>query len=207
MKTTAFALLLSLILQSCQNNQETKVQTSEDTIVSMEEKKEVDKETIQPKQSLALTLNALQLVDKSSGSTTEIAFGKPLDEMVEIVNNILQSKTLSIEINSECGAGPLKMAMWSNGLTLLFEENEEVWQFAGWSASSPTNTLQKLTTMSGIGVGSTRAELESAYTTKVFKSTLGTEFSISDGLFGILSGTSKDAKITDMWSGVSCNFR
>ena len=207
MKLTAFALLLSLILQSCQNNQETKVQISEDTIVSVEEKKEVEKETVLPKQSLALTLNALQLVDKSSGSTNEIAFGKPIDEMVEIVNNVLQSKTLGIQINNECGVGPLKMAMWSNGLTLVFEETEKGWLFAGWFASSPKDTLQTLTTMSGIGVGSTRAELESAYTTKVFKSTLGTEFSISDGLFGLLSGAGKDSKITDMWSGSSCNFR
>jgi len=61
------------------------------------------------------------LINSQTGSSTEINFGKPLDEMVETINKVLQSKVSTIGINSECGAGPLKMAVWKNGLNLIFK--------------------------------------------------------------------------------------
>jgi len=83
---------------------------------------------------LALTSNALQLVNSNTGSTTEITFGKPLEQMVETINKVLQSNVASIGINSECGAGPLKMAGWKNGLNLIFKEQKSNGerQFADW---------------------------------------------------------------------------
>lgn len=61
--------------------------------------------------------------------------------------------------------------------------------------------------MASIGVGSTLEELESAYVATVTKTTLGKEFSVKSGFYGLLSGTGKQAVIEAMWSGVSCNFR
>lgn len=158
---------------------------------------------------LALTSNALQLVNSEKGSTAEIAFGKPLDELVEIINKVLQDKVSSIGINSECGAGPLKMALWKNGLNLIFKEQKTdgLWQFVGWYVSQPKNNTKTLQTMAGIGIGSTREEMESAYVIKVTKSSLGYEFSTTSGLYGIFDGAGKNAKITDMWSGTTCIFR
>ena len=69
---------------------------------------------------LVLTTNALQLVHRKTGSTIEIPFGKPIDQMIEITTTALQSKPSSIGIINECGAGLLKMASWINGLTLVF---------------------------------------------------------------------------------------
>jgi hypothetical protein len=60
--------------------------------------------------------------------------------------------------------------------------------------------------MSGVRVGSTRAELEAAYAAEVAESTLGTEFN-AGGLGGLLSGPGKDARITDLWAGINCFFR
>lgn len=163
---------------------------------------------------LILTSNALQIINKETGSTAEIPFGKPFDQMIEIVSNILQSKPKSIGINSECGAGPLKMATWNNGLTIVFQNKKSIsgtpetdWSFAGWFVGSNSRNFPKISTMAGISVESTRAEMESAYVIAVSKSSLGYEFSTSSGLFGIFDGPGKQAKITNLWSGVSCNFR
>lgn len=163
-------------------------------------------------QLLALTSNALQLVNQQTGATREIPFGMPLGQLVEMVNEVLQAEPKSIGINAECGAGPLKMASWSNGLTLVFQEKKagaaQEWQFVGWYAGgAPSGAAPKVATMAGVGIGSTRAELEAAYTVKVAKSTLGQEFSTTSGLYGILDGPGKEAVITSLWSGTSCNFR
>ncbi len=162
-----------------------------------------------PAARLALTSNALQVVNSSTGSTSEIAFGKPLDELVEMMNKIFDDKAASIGINSECGAGPLKMVVWKNGLNLIFKEQKSngLWLFVGWYVSKPSNNTKPLQTMAGIAVGSSRADMEEAYVIKVNKSSLGYEFSTSSGLYGIFDGPGKNAKITDMWSGTTCIFR
>ena len=160
---------------------------------------------------LALTSNALQLVSQPTGSTREIAFGMPQDELVGLVSKVLQAEPRSVGINSECGAGPLKMASWSNGLTVVFQEKQagaaREWQFVGWYAGAASGAAPKVATMAGVGIGSTRAALEGAYVIKVAKSTLGQEFSTTSGLYGILNGPGPAAVITSLWSGTSCNFR
>ena len=158
---------------------------------------------------LVLTSNAIQLVDRQTGSSKEINFGIPLTQMVEITGNVLEMEPSSIGINQECGAGPLQMASWSNGLTLVFKQtkNQKEWKFAGWYMGKSPGTSKTLTTMAGIGIGSTRAEMESAYVIEVSKTTLGHEFSTSSGLYGIFDGSGKDARISSLWSGLSCNFR
>lgn len=166
--------------------------------------------SINSKQKLALTSNALQIVDGITGSTKEVPFGMTSDKLVPIVTNMLHSSPLSDGVNSECGAGPLKMVLWTNGLSLVFQETKKGngnWLFAGWFAGKPTTTGDRLMTMAGIGVGSSRKELESAYVIKVNKTTLGVEFSVNSGFYGLLSGDGKQATIEAMWSGASCNFR
>jgi hypothetical protein len=64
-----------------------------------------------------------------------------------------------------------------------------------------------LTTMDGIGVGSTRAQLLAARpATTVEDSTLGTEFAVAD-MGGLFEDAAPDAKITHLWAGVTCAFR
>jgi hypothetical protein len=223
MKFSSFLILISVLLLNCQNkdNQAPKapIKKKADTLQIVQEsnQKTTDSVTViqtQKTHQLILTSNAVQAINTTTGSTSEIPFGKPFDEMKEIVTRILQSKPISEGINAECGAGPLKMASWNNGLTLVFQkkgvpsvESESPWEFAGWYVSlNPRNTT-KITTMSGIGIGSTRGEMESAYVIIVKKSSLGYEFSTTSGLYGIFDGMGKQAKITNMWSGISCNFR
>ena len=222
MKLLFIIITFSTFLVSCQNSTQ-KNKTTKNPIVIQNpsnEKSDTTKENIivkeisvdtitKPSYSLSLTSNALQLVNSQTGSSTEINFGKPLDEMVETINKVLQSKVSSIGINSECGAGPLKMAVWKNGLNLIFKEqkSKNEWQFVGWYLGKASGNLQTLKTMAGIGIGSTLQQMHSAYVIKLTKTSLGNEFSTSSGLYGIFDGPGKDAKITDMWSGLTCIFR
>ena len=224
MKSYILLILLCVILIGCQNkdNNSSKIPTTakiQDTVSIMEQNKNKIPDSIAIVESksmhgLILTSNALQVINKNTGSTSEIPFGKPFDQMIEIINNVLQSKPTTIGINSECGAGPLKMASWNNGLTIVFQNKksesktpETNWQFAGWFVGNNSKNSKEISTMAGIGIGSTRSEMESAYVLSVSKTSLGYEFSTSSGLFGIFDGPNKEAKITSLWSGLSCNFR
>lgn len=210
MKSYQILLIFSVVFFSCQ--------TSEKKIEKSQQQSEIQKDTFQKTeksiQSLVLTSDALQLVNQITGSSNELPFGTPEDQLTEIINNTLESKAVNSVVNTECGAGPLKMVAWSNGLTLVFQENNTKsaapktdWLFQGWSIDGTKEGAQKLTTMAGIGIGSTLAEMQSAYEIEVKKTSLGQKFSTASGLFGILDDTGKDAKITHLWSGVSCNFR
>ena len=101
---------------------------------------------------------------------------------------------------SECGAGPLDYAAWADGLTLYFQDG----RFAGWALDGRAEGAHA--TATGIGPGSTRPALDAAYNPKVEQSTLGTEFRAGD-LSGLLDGQGPNARVTDLWAGVSCAFR
>ncbi|MBK5208185.1 MAG: hypothetical protein JJE44_01610 [Flavobacteriaceae bacterium] len=214
MKSLQILILLSVVLFSCEpkeksiqlNNTTQPADVQEVTLLKATENKE----------ALVLTTDALQLVDQITGSSNELPFGMPQNQLIEIINNTFQSKAVSFGINTECGAGPLKMVKWNNGLTLVFQENNTKstepktdWLFEGWYVDGGIDIegAQKLTTMAGIGIGSTLAEMHSAYEIEVKETSLGQEFSTASGLYGILDGAGKNAKIIYLWSGVSCNFR
>ncbi len=210
MKKSFFLLaLINILVISCENSGKKTTQTStkkDRSVVSSNESKGENK-LKQTDFTLALSAHSLQIINQNTGSTNMVSFETPLDQTIEIVQKVLKSKP-TININSECGAGPLKMATWDNGLTLLFKKNRETWLFVGWAANKAKNPQLKITTMAGIGVGSSKKEMENAYVIKVSKTSLGYEFSTkSDDLFGIFNGADKNAKITNLWSGVSCNFR
>lgn len=157
--------------------------------------------------ALILTSNALQVINKNNGSTSELNFGKSIDDMITITNKILQIEPTSIIINKECGAGSLQMATYNNGLTLIFQQKNTIWSFEGWFLSTKKHNAKVISTMASITTGSTRADLESAYVIQVQKSSLGYEFSTSSGLHGIFDGPESTSKIITLWSGLTCNFR
>ncbi len=211
MKSFHVLFFLSLVFISC-HPQEKPIQNTE--TVPDEIARNTMPKAENNKQSLVLTFDALQLVDQITGSSNELPFGTPLDQLTEIINNSLLSTSVSTGINAECGAGPLKMVAWSNGLTLVFQENNTKsagskidWLFQGWSVDGTKEGAQKLTTMAGIGIGSTLEDIQNAYEIEVRKTSLGHEFSTAAGMYGIIDGAGKNAKITHLWSGVSCNFR
>ena len=205
--------LLSIFFISCQNtNKKSEAETvsGEDPVLrdSIDPSEKIPENPAQSKPVMALTSNALQLVKRPSGSTTELPVGMEMDKILEIVSNVLEVSIPELQVNSECGAGPMTMAIFENGLVLNFQKakgKEEKMEFVGWSVSD-RGSSSKLTTMANVGIGSTRAELESAYNVEVKKTSLGFEFStVPGGLYGIIDGPSENNKINFMWSRLSCN--
>ncbi|PSR18817.1 hypothetical protein C8255_05480 [filamentous cyanobacterium CCP3] len=148
---------------------------------------------------LALSGEGLQLVGDQSGSTVTLAFGTEIAIVEDAVTGLVGEPTESGE-NTECGSGPQMITQWPNGLAVHAADGE----FIGWSTRP--NTDANLTTIAGAGIGSTRGELEAAYTVEVTETSLGTEFSTGN-LFGLLSSPEPNATITDLWAGTVCNFR
>ena len=147
---------------------------------------------------LAVDSEGLRLVDTTSGAARPLPFGMPEDQLLALLESFRGPADGGT--NSECGAGELDYAVWADGLTLYFQEDV----FAGWALDPRAEGAHA--TMSGIGPGSTRAELEAAYDVTVEQTTLGTEFS-AGGMSGVLDGDGPDARIGPMWAGVSCVFR
>lgn len=141
---------------------------------------------------VGLDPEGLRLIDRNSGSTASLPFGQPAEQVLAMV---AASRGAPAErgTNAECGAGPLDFASWEDGLTLWFQNGT----FAGWATNRQGATL-----MTGVGVGSSRADLESAHVITVEESTLGTEFT-----FGGISGLLENDRVSNLWAGASCNFR
>lgn len=150
---------------------------------------------------LALSEEGLQLV-KDTGSTQLLPFDAEREQVVIAVTGV-RGKPAEQGTNSECGAGPLEYTSWADGLTLHSSNG----RFVGWNVNSQRSKAAKAyTTMAGIGVGSTRAELNSAYSPLVEQTSLGTEFAAGK-LYGLLDSNGADAEVTNLWAGTTCNFR
>ena len=148
---------------------------------------------------LGLAPDGLQLVEASSGKTYPIPFGTPEKDAVDRVQKA-RGDVVDEGQNDECGAGMVGYANFNGNVSMLFQDGK----FAGWSINEGGDT--KVTTMAGVGLGSTRQALDKAYTVTVEESSIGTEFAAGD-LSGLLSGKGPDARITDLWAGVTCIAR
>jgi hypothetical protein len=147
---------------------------------------------------LALSGDGLMLVNSESGSTRAISFGTPASAAIDMLSAVAGA-VVERGRNEECGAGPVEYVSFSNGLQIVLQKD----QFLGWTVRARDDTLR---TMSNVGLGSTRAELESVYAAEIAPSTLGMEF-MAGGLQGILESGVASAKITDLWAGVACVAR
>jgi hypothetical protein len=145
---------------------------------------------------LALEGEGLRVFDSETGASRALPFGTAMEPTLAALA-ALRGAPAEQAVNEECGAA---FASW-DGLTAWFDEG----RFVGWAARSG-GTGQPLTTASGVGVGSTRAELESAYDAEIAPSTLGEEFR-AGALSGLLGSAEPDARVTDLWAGTACVFR
>lgn len=154
---------------------------------------EADDRAAAPK--VAVDGEGLRLVDPRSGSSRPLAFGMP---QADLLAALAFRGAPGTGANAECGN--TRYANWPDGLSLLFE----VGRFAGWALDGRTRGA--LTTMSGVGPGTTRASLDDAYGAEVRQTTLGSEFTAGE-LTGLLDGPGQKATITNMWAGLTCIAR
>lgn len=151
--------------------------------------------------ALALSGDGVLVVDSQSGKSKNIPFETDLATSQTAISAALGDPTETGE-NDECGAGPMSFVTWSNGFQISAMQD----QFVGWSVREDT-AGDSLTTVDGVGIGSTLTDLEENYDVGVIESSLGAEFNASNSLFGLLSANESDGVITNMWAGVVCNFR
>jgi len=155
---------------------------------------------------LALDGEGLRIFLEPSGSARPIPFGEPRASVVEQVSRLRNGQPPEMAENPECRA---TVATWpASGLQLWFTPDATP-RFIGWSLGgrAPTDaTAPALTTASGIGLGSTRAALESVYVARVARSSLGVEFS-AGGMAGVLASNAADAPIRNLWAGQVCLAR
>jgi len=150
------------------------------------------------KARLVVEGEGLRWVLQPSGRASPVPFGRPESEVLTSVEGIRGPAVKGT--NQDCGAGPVQFASWPDGLGLVFQDG----RFVGWGLGR--RAIGGIATAAGVGPGSTRAELDAAYSVTVTRTSLGSEFSACD-LHGVLDGTSAGARITDMWAGVSCVAR
>ncbi|WP_428152245.1 hypothetical protein [Brevundimonas sp.] len=145
---------------------------------------------------LAIEGEGLRLFD-ATGAARAIPFGTPQATAIAAVAASVGGAAPQVTTNEECGAGPTQFAQFSNGLQLLFQ-NET---FQGWFIDKAG-----LTTVDGVGVGSTRAALEESGTVAMTPdSTLGAEFSLGE-MGGFLSAPT-GGEVDSLYAGLTCFFR
>ena len=147
---------------------------------------------------LAVEADGLRLVDEASAAARPLPFGMEQDQLLAILESFRGPADGGT--NGECPEGSVDYAAWADGLTINFQED----RFVGWALDQRAEGAHA--TMSGIGPGSTRGELEAVYEVEVIETSLGTEFT-AGGIGGTLDGESPDARVTAMWAGVTCLFR
>lgn len=184
---------------SGKENSQTTIESSKSTPVERESAVETENLT---GFVLALSVDGLFLVDEQSGKTRAISFDTDIATSITAVSSVLGKPTETSQ-NSECPAGAMSFITWSNGLTMNAIDK----RFVGWTVRRNTEGAN-LTTMNGIGLGKTLTDLKENYSNvEVMESTLGTEFVVSDSLSGLLSANKPNGVITNLWSGIACNFR
>ncbi|MFN4095916.1 MAG: hypothetical protein ACK4GG_04025 [Sphingomonas sp.] len=155
-----------------------------------------------PTASVALNLapGGLMLADMNSGRSVQQEFGIGGRGLLALAGAVL-GKSTETGTNRECGEGAMDFAKF-DGLTLWFQEDK----FVGWFLDG---AKPKLTTGTGAGIGSTRAQVADGLAiSDVPDSSLGREFTTEGGgLSGMLDGAGDGAKVTALWSGQACIFR
>jgi hypothetical protein len=139
------------------------------------------------------------VVGDARGDKRTRAFDSAMPPVLDAARQIY-GEPAKAETLEECGGGPLEISKFP-GFTLAAQDGK----FVGWWLDE--DRKPPLPTMaSGIGIGSTRAALEKAYSVEAFESTIGHEFS-ADGIAGLTDSPGKAGKITHLWAGLTCIMR
>ena len=149
-----------------------------------------------PGGGLAIEGEGLRIFDEA-GAARAIPFGSPQATAIAAVSAATGFPAPPVTTNAECGAGPVQFAEFPNGLTLAFQNDT----FQGWTVNRPG-----LTTVDGMGVGSTRASITARSVEMVAGSTLEGEFTSGD-LGGFFSAANAQGTVTSLYAGLTCFFR
>jgi len=136
---------------------------------------------------LSLDPEGLRIFLAGSGASRPIPFDTPAETVLTALAATSLGAPDEQGSNPECAA---EYASWDGNFTAWFSDD----RFIGWFLRDDT----AITTAAGIGIGSTRADLESAHQAEVMDSSLGVEF-YSGGLARLLSSAAPAGTIESLW--------
>ena len=139
------------------------------------------------------------MVDPTNGSITEAALGGPADAALSL-GQAAFGEAASLDPQG-CALDARESYAWSNGFVVHARDGA----FLGWSVR-PGSPAAGLTTVDGIGIGSTREEVQAAFDVEVAATTLGQEFT-TGSLTGVLDGDAPTSEVIALWGGDSCVAR
>jgi hypothetical protein len=146
---------------------------------------------------VVLNPDGIGFTTAGSGSISRTDFGSAQTLVRDTVVKSLGEPVEEGE-QPECPPGPAEQSRWDD-ITLTFQDGT----FVGWSISRTS----RLTTVDGIGLGTTRAELEDAFADfELVESTLGVEATAGSYTF-LLSDDTDAGTVDSMLAGVNCVFR
>jgi hypothetical protein len=154
--------------------------------------------------AISLDGEGLRFIEKASGKASLLAFGSPRAQAEAALARVA-GEADDRSTNDECGAGPMDFTRY-DAMTLNFQGDK----FVGWFLGNEPGADQ-YSTMSGIGIGTTRAKAaESVSIVDIEDSTLGEEFSIGGGeqaIGGMFAAPGASATIDALFAGANCFFR
>lgn len=136
-----------------------------------------------------------------SGRVDRLPFGALSARVTAAVKDVLGAGKSSR--NPECGQGP-RSTYWVKGFSVLLNGKK----FVGWTDQGAPG--RRLAAADGTGVGITLARLRALHPKKikVFRSSLGWEFShAGKGINGLLTGNRPKSRVTTVFAGETCFFR
>ena len=143
--------------------------------------------------TLALEGDGLRVFVLPSGSARPIPFGTDPVQTLELLEAARGEPPSNLGQNPDCGE---QFAEWSDGLLVWFDHEA----FAGWSLA---DTAAPLSTVDGLKIGSTRAQLQSGgRVVEIAPSARGVAFT-AGGVAGLLASDAPDAPVTLPWAGMA----
>lgn len=140
---------------------------------------------------------AIQLTETGlgpAGSPLQIDFGRAQQGVLDAVTALQGEGPRAATLQRECGAGPVFVANWDNGLTLNFMDNK----FLGWVVQAPFRAAYPT---GAVPLGTAEADLAGL---TLDETSLGKEF-FGGGMWHLVE--EDRAQVTTIWSGLTCFFR
>jgi hypothetical protein len=146
--------------------------------------------------AIAAEGEGLRLFVITTGAARPLPFGADSALVHSAIARAARAEPVEAGVGGDC---PGSFARWHNGLTLRFDDD----RFVGWSVRGGDGSIASV---SGIGIGATRTDVESAMVIRVFSTSLGAEFTAGE-MAGVFSGTTATDTVTSLWAGEVCIAR
>ena len=144
---------------------------------------------------VTLSPTGLSVTTLESTNATELSFGDSMTDVSTTLEAVLGESVGRIE-DTECG---LLLNAWEDNLMTVEKDN----QFVGWAVQR-SDSGSTYTTADGLGIGSTRKQLEAISELESKKEGDHSEFETANGYKGGLNGGTPDAVIYTFSAGESC---